>query len=590
MVLVTEDVGQHGELVAFLDQTHGDASHRGLDRYTGVHQRQGGAAYGSHRAGAVGFGDFRHHADGVGEVGLGRQHGGDATAGQAAVADLATTRAAHAAALADRERREVVVQHEGVLALAFQGVEQLGVAGGAEGGDHQGLGLAAGEQRRAVGLAQHADFDLQRAHGAGVAAVDARLAVDDVLAHGAVFEQAEHVLDLAGRELAFAFTGELADHLIAQGVESGIALLLDGDGVGVGDRLAELGLDGVDQRGVGGRRLPVPARLAGFGGEFLDGADGALELLVGEQHGAQHLVFGQLFGFRLDHQHGVFGTGHDHVQARALQLLVGRVEDVAHFVVVTDTGGADRAVKRDAGYGQRGGGADHRGDVRIGLLVGGNDGADNLHFVHEALREKRADRAVDQARGQGFLLARTAFTLEEATRDATGGVGLLLVVHGQREEALARIGLLGTDHGDQDGHAIHVDQHGAGGLTGNAPGLEGDGRLTELELLDNRIHGVFLLCVALGKSRKRWESDPDHSAGHVRKASPRQPFVHDLGKPKAGSPKPKERAAPALTTSNFQLPASRELRLSDAGPDARSGRCNEWCPYPSGSPAACGAG
>ena len=40
VVLVTEDVTQHGKTVAFLDQAHGDTRHRRLDRHTGVHQCQ----------------------------------------------------------------------------------------------------------------------------------------------------------------------------------------------------------------------------------------------------------------------------------------------------------------------------------------------------------------------------------------------------------------------------------------------------------------------------------------------------------------------------------------------------------------------
>ncbi|MNF70112.1 hypothetical protein D3C84_520120 [compost metagenome] len=295
---------------------------------------------------------------------------------------------------------------------------------------------------------------------------------------------------------------------------------------------------------------------------------------MGEQHGAQHLVFGQLFGLRFDHQHGVFGTGHHHVQTRALQLLVGRVEDVAQLVVVADASGADRAVERNAGNGQGGRGADHRGDVRIGLLVGRHDGADDLHFVHEAFGEQRADRAVDQARGQGFLLARTAFTLEEATRDAAGGVGLFLVVHGQREEALARIGLLGADHGDQHADVVGAYQHGAAGLTGDAARFEGEGRLTELEFLDNRIHGVFLLCVAFGE------------IGGMAGVGPGSP----LRKVKSWKPEAARGHRPyfQLRTPSSRLPA--QLRLSDADPDARSARCNELRPCPSGSPAACGAG
>src|SRR5690606_27096683 len=98
--------------------------------------------------------------------------------------------------------------------------------------------------------------------GAGVATIDARLAVDDVLADGAVFDLAEDVLDLTGRRTFLA--GEAGDDLLAQFVQTRVALLLDGDGVGLRDGLAELGLDGVEQFGVGRGRGPFPARLAGF--------------------------------------------------------------------------------------------------------------------------------------------------------------------------------------------------------------------------------------------------------------------------------------------------------------------------------------
>ena len=160
------------------------------------------------------------------------------------------------------------------------------------------------------------------------------------------------------------------------------------------------------------------------GSEFLDGLDHGLELVVSEQHSAQHLVFGQLFGFRFNHQYSGFGTGHDHVEAGGFQLLVRWVQQVAGAFVEGNAGCADRAFERDTGDGQGSRSTDHRSDVRIGLLAGGNHGADNLHFVHEPFREQRADRAVDQARSQGFFLGRTAFTLEEATWDLTSGVGL----------------------------------------------------------------------------------------------------------------------------------------------------------------------
>ena len=82
----------------------------------------------------------------------------DRAPGELAVADLAALGAAHAAGLADRVGREVVVQQERLLVRPLQRVDPLLVLAGAERGDHQRLGLAAGEQRRAVRARQDAGF------------------------------------------------------------------------------------------------------------------------------------------------------------------------------------------------------------------------------------------------------------------------------------------------------------------------------------------------------------------------------------------------------------------------------------------------
>ena len=138
------------------------------------------------------------------------------------------------------------MQHERVFFLAFQGVQQLCVTGGAQCCNDQSLGFATGEQRRTVGLWQNADFDVQRTYGLGVAAVDTWLAVYDVFANGAVFDFAESSFDFAGRRLAF-FTGQLGNDLVLQFAQASVTVGLDGDGVSLGDRVAELGTDRTQQ-------------------------------------------------------------------------------------------------------------------------------------------------------------------------------------------------------------------------------------------------------------------------------------------------------------------------------------------------------
>ena len=198
---------------------------------------------------------------------------------------------------------------------------------------------------------------------------------------------------------------------------------------------------------------------------------------MAEHHGAEHDLFGQLLGFGFDHQHGGFGAGDDQVQ---VGHLAGGLAGVQHVfaVDVAHAGGADRAGERDAGNGQRGAGADHGGDVGVDFGVQRQRVDDHVHFVEEAFGEQRADRAVDQAAGQGFVFAGLGFALEEAAGNLAGGVGLLDVVDGQREEVLARLGGLGRDHGGQHHGAFDVDDDGAAGLAGDLTGFQDDGVLS----------------------------------------------------------------------------------------------------------------
>ena len=87
------------------------------------------------------------------------------------------------------------MEQEGLLVGPLQRVDELLVVAGAERGDRQRLGLAAGEQRRAVGARQDADLGDDRADGLQVAAVDADAAVEDVAADDVLLELLEHLAD-----------------------------------------------------------------------------------------------------------------------------------------------------------------------------------------------------------------------------------------------------------------------------------------------------------------------------------------------------------------------------------------------------------
>ena len=320
-----------------------------------------------------------------------------------------------------------------------------------------------------MGARQDADFGHDRTDRLGVAAVDALASVEHGVAHHVGLEIAELLAE--GRQLGIlAFEQFLG--LGFHGADVGLPHLLLGLGVGRGELAAYFGLE------LGGhglrsfRRIGERQRLLGaMLGELDDGVDHRLEGTMALHDGAQHHVLGQFLGLGLDHQHAFLGAGDHEVEGTGGDLVAGRIDDEL-AVEVADAGGADRAHERHAADGKGGRRSDHGDDVGIVLEVVREHGDDDQRLVAIGLVEQRPDRTIDQARGQHFLLARPAFTLEEAARDLAGGEGLLLVVHGQREEVEAGFRLLLEYDGGQHRGAAVGGHHRTVGLARDLAGFE----------------------------------------------------------------------------------------------------------------------
>ncbi len=395
----------------------------------------------------------------------------DRPPGELAVADFAPAGRADAAGFADRIVREVVVQQERLFVRSLQRVDELLVFGGAERGDHQSLGLAAGEQRRAVGARQHADFRRDLPNGFYVAAVDALAGVEDVPAHDLGFELLEHAGNRGLVVLRFGAFGEkLLHHLLLDRGDGVLAILLFHNRISGAQILLGDAENFLLQRLIVGNGQ-LARLLGGLFGELDDGLDHRLEVAVAEHHRAEHDLFGQLFGFRLHHHHGVLRAGDDEVELAFLHLVERRIEHV--FVVdETDAGAADRAHERRAGKRQRCRGRDHGDDVGIVLLIVREHGDGHLRVAAPAFGEQRTDRAIDQARRQRVLFGRTALALEIAAGNPAGRVVFLGVVDGQRKEIDAFLRLLGGDDGGKHGGLAISGEHGSVGLTRYSAGFQ----------------------------------------------------------------------------------------------------------------------
>ena len=129
----------------------------------------------------------------------------------------------------------------------------------------------------------------------------------------------------------------------------------------------------------------------------------------------------------------------------------------------------------------------------------------DLHFIEEAFRKQRTNRAVDQARRQRFKFAGAAFALEEAAGNAACGVGLFKVIDRQGKEILAGLGIALGNHGGQHDGAVHVKQHGAASLARHFAGFHRDLVLAPLEGFGDFIenaHVLFSICSGTSGSAK----------------------------------------------------------------------------------------
>src|SRR3989454_7489596 len=503
VVLGAVDVGQDPDLVSFLDQPQGDTRDVGPQGPPGVNQSQRGTTPRGHRRRPVRLENVRHDPDRVRELFLRGQHRFDRPLRQGAVTDVPPRGPAVSPDLADRERREVVVQHEVPVVLALEGLDLLLVRLRAQRGRDERLGLSPGEDTRAVGPRQVGHVDRAGRDLVHLAAIDADAALDDEPPHLGLLDRLEH---FAHRPLLRLVHPERLDHLLEHPVDGLGPRLLFMAGECRGQLGCGQALDPGGQLGIASRRrVEGPARLGRALRQIPLRPREPLALGMTEGDRLEHGFFGHLVGSRLHHQHGVFGAGDDELQARRLLLRRGRVRDRL-AVDQADPHGADGSVERNARQAEGRRSAVHRQHVGVVFLVAGDHETDDLYLVPEAVGEQRPDRPVDQTRRQRLFLDRSALSLEIAAGDSPARVRALAVFDGQREEVLRFLRALGGDARRQDHGTAVANDHGPVGLLGHLARFDGHAEAVDLDLY--RVgHANVCPRVSAGIRRTPWGAD-----------------------------------------------------------------------------------
>ena len=401
------------------------------------------------------------------------------------MADFAAAGTADAAGFADGEIREVVVQDEFLLRFAAGvGIKFLRVVAGAERGERDRLRFAAGKKRGTVGARENADFAGNRTNLLKIPAVQALAAFENQFADGFFLDVIKRVVDDKLRDFFRAeFFNELGADFVLNRLAGVFAVELAGreqrgDETVAGERL------GFGQNFVGDNfQRDRALGLADFRGEFFLRGDHRLDDFLRVFQRGVEVGFGNFLGRAFIHDDVFFVADVDEIEI-ALGLFGMRGVRDEFAADAADARRAERPGPRNVGNHQRRARADDAQNIGIVFAVRAQEHGLDLDFVIPALRKERADRTVGEAAGENFLFGRPAFALEVAAGEFAGGGRFFAVVHGEREEVLAFLGL-GRGHGghDDDGFA-HLDGDGAVGLLGQFAGFDDD-------LLVARLGGDF---------------------------------------------------------------------------------------------------
>ena len=335
------------------------------------------------------------------------------------MSDFATLGHAHATGLTRGVGREVVVVHVTAPLVRSDRVELLLHARHAESRHIDDLGLTTLEQGRTVRHREEVDLSRERTDISGATAVDTHSLVDDAATHDLLGERLHGGLDFANavQEL----WRQLGNNLGRGGVDRLGARGLLRNGVGGRNLARTNGLHAshdvvfvVTKHGVGNglnRTTCSDVGLDEFALQVDRLADPQLGLLeTVSENVLVHLrcaigvhLKAAVGSTGLHHHDGDVGfdrvgqraTGHDDFKGRGVAFGEGRVRHPLTIGAESQTNGTDGAVEgnaRDHESGRRG--VDCQHVVRV-LLVGREDGADDLDLVTEALRERRTQWSVD---------------------------------------------------------------------------------------------------------------------------------------------------------------------------------------------------
>ena len=207
--------------------------------------------------------------------------------------------------------------------------------------------------------------------------------------------------------------------------------------------------------------------------QFILKRDGLKVRFVPEKDRLQHLLLRNFACSSFNHYNRIAGTANNDVQTAVGHLGHTRIDD-KHVIDEADTHRRNGAGKGNLGAAQSRGRTNQCANVRIVVLVGREDGRNDLRFPPESLRQKWPETPIHEARRESRLLGGSSFTTDEAAGYLACGVELLFVINRQGHEIHSPNGLrCKARRHENDGVSV-ANENGGIGLLSEAARLHAE--------------------------------------------------------------------------------------------------------------------
>src|SRR5579871_743963 len=433
VILSARNIGENGILIALLHQPHSHTGNRSLNRNPSLHQRQRGSAHGSHRRRSIRLQNVGDDAQSIRRLIFSWQHSLNRSRSQSAMTNLTPTNPTHPTHFSNRERREVIVQHEATLLLTLIALQPLSIVSRTQSRTHQRLRLSASEQRRTVNARQNSNLNrdltnLVKSPVVGTNALVQNLIAEDLLAqHFVILAELLRRRGISLGQILLQLILNVLDQRIAVElrmllrVERVLQLRTDLAGQLAEIRLVNLG------------RCNRTFRLPCTTDQVLNRGADLLDLAMRKLDSIDDAVFGNFLRAGLDHHNAILGPHNHDVQRTFLTLALGRVH---HELIIHESNPHSSywPMEGNVAQGKRTARTIDSEHIRIILFISGIDKRNHLRLIPKLLWKQRTDRTVDLAARQNLLLAGTTFALDKSTRNAATRVGELAVLNRQGEE------------------------------------------------------------------------------------------------------------------------------------------------------------